>query len=185
MDNNFNQGQPNQGQPVQPTQAQYAQQPAQPQYSQQPNDPFGNQYSQPKQPPKFNLFELIGIICSGVGMLLVFFGTIFTCTCSADYKAINKAGGYTMSPVFILTIIGIIAAIAGVAISIIAIKDTKSAVKAGNIAKIAAGLGVFAVIYGILPTVTICGYNCNLNNMQEEAQGDFMDSLDDLSDYFN
>lgn len=183
MDNNFNQGQPIQAQPAQPTQTQYSQQPVQPQYSQQPNDPFGNQYSQPKQPAKFNLFELIGIICSGVGMLLVFFGTIFTCTCSADYKTIAKAGGYTMSPVFILTIIGILAAIAGVVISILAIKDTKSEVKAGNIAKIAAGLGVFAVIYGLLPTVTICGYNCSLNNnMLEDYQNDLEDSLDDLDD---
>ena len=75
MDNNYNQGQPIQAQP------------------QQPVDPFANnayaqnQYQAPKKPSNNNMLELIGLICSGVGMLLVFIGTILTCTCSASASA--------------------------------------------------------------------------------------------------
>ncbi len=203
MDNNFNQGQPIQGQPQQPVQpqqpiqqAQYnpqgqpvqqAQynpqgQPVQPQYNVPGQDPFANQYAAPKKPLPINLFELISYICAGVGMLMVFFGTLFTCICSAKFETVAKAGKLTMSPIFILTIFGIIIAGAGVALAIVAIKDTKSPVKATKFAKLAAVVGVFAIIYGILPTVTICGYNCNLNNM--EADYDYND-LYQYNNFFN
>lgn len=182
MDNNFNQGQPIQAQP------QYSQQPIQPQQA----DPFGQQqYSQPqytqqpqapKQPSKINLFELLSIILAGSGMFMVFLGTIFTCSCSASKSV--KDGKFTMSPVMVLTILGIMVAIAGVVLAVLALKDTKSAKKADKLAKLGGLIGIFAVIYGILPTVTVCGYNCSLTNASESYYEDLYDSLDDLDDYF-
>lgn len=149
MDNNFNQNQNFQNQNFQNQQ-----------------DPFGNNYAQaPKSPASFNLFELISIILSGVGMLMVFIGSIFTCTCSAKktFSSVYNTA-FTMSPVFVVSIFGILFAAAGVVLAILAIKDTKSAKKAGIIAKISFVLGAFAIIYGIIPIVTICGYNCSLNS---------------------
>lgn len=175
MDNNYNQGQPIQAQP------------------QQPVDPFANnayaqnQYQAPKKPSNNNMLELIGLICSGVGMLLVFIGTILTCTCSASASA--DKGTFSTSPIFILTIFGIIAAIVGVVFAIMTIKEKKSVANAGKLTIVAAVVGIFAIIYGILPTVTVCGYNCSLTNAAEdaakEAYDDYSDYLDDVEDMFN
>lgn len=193
MDNNFNQQQPIQAAPTQqpipaaPVQGQPVQ--AAPQ---QQADPFaqggmGQAAPQaPRQPLSFNLFELIGIISAGVGMLMVFLGTIFTCSCSAKKSMENFGIKYSTSAMFILTLFGILIAAAGVVLAILALKDQKSPNKAGKIAKVAVALGVFAMIYGILPTVTICGYNCSLNNAVEDAVKDsYGSTYNDLSDFFN
>lgn len=139
-------------------------------FNQNQQDPFGNNYAQgPKSPANFNLFELLSICLSGVGMLMVFLGSIFTCTCSAKKTFEGYSASFTMSPVFVVSIFGILFAAAGVVLAILAIKDTKSAKKAGMIAKIAFVLGVFAIVYGIIPIVTICGYNCSLNSQIKSA----------------
>lgn len=145
--------------------------------NQQQFDPFANgmQNQTPKKPAG-DIFPLISIILSGVGMLLVLIGTILTCTCS-------KAG--STSPVFILTIFGIITAIVGVVMAILSVKDFKQVAKASKIAMVGFVLGVFAIIYGILPTVTICGYNCHIKNQAEDALKDTLDDLGNLDNYTN
>lgn len=145
-------------------------------------NPFGMQ--QPPQPPKFNVLELVSIICAGVGFLMVFLGTIFTCTCSAaKWGDTDKFG---LSPIFILTIFGIMASAAGIVIAIMALKKTDAPVKADKIAKIAIVIGAAAVVFGILPLVTICGYNCSLNGAEgDEALnklGELSSSFDNLMD---
>lgn len=186
MDNNFNQGQPMQQQaPVDPfAQSQmYAQQAAQNQmYAQQaaPNQMYAQQmYAQqaPKQPSNFNLFEMLSLILAGAGMFMTFLGTILTCSCSASKSM--EGEGFSTSAVFILTIFGIIAAIGGVVLAIMAMKDTKATVKAGKFSKIAAVLGIFAIIWGVLPTTFICAYNCSLESEMEESIEDAKDSLKD------
>lgn len=194
MDNNQNFGQ----QPPQPNNNPFGGQPVnnmnnqqvnggfgQPQmnngFGQQPvNNPFGNQ--QPPKPPIFNVLELVALICSGAGFLLTLFGTIFTCTCSAEKSMESMTMDFKLSPIFVLTIFGIIVAAAGVVIGIMALKKTDAVIKADKMAKIAIILGVASVVFGILPLLTICGYNCSLNN---EVDSVYEDALGSLSDYFN
>lgn len=162
MDNNFNQQAPQQtvGQPV---------------YQQVPQQPVGQPVYQqaPKKPSNINVMGLIALICSSVGLLMTVVGSILTCSCSAsksydaestiEMKKLMIEGNHSMSLVMILAIVGAVIAIVGVVFGILAIKDKKSTVKAGKMAYIAIAVGVFAVMYGILPVITICGYNCSLD----------------------
>lgn len=176
MDNNFNQGQPIQAQPQQPIQAQQ-QQPVQPQQPQ--FDPFSNnKMTGNNSSNKINadMLPIISLLLSGIGMFLVFIGTILTCTCSASKATV---GAVSTSPVFIVTVFGILFAIAGAVIAILKLKDYKTNKNVNKIAVVGFVLGVFAMIYGILPTVTICGYNCQINNAIESEYEDF------FGDYYN
>lgn len=173
MDNNFNQGQPMQ-QPVDPfAQSQmYTQQNPNQMYAQQnPNQMYAQQA--PKQPANYNFFEMLSLILAGSGMFLTFLGTILTCSCSAS-KSVKE--GFSLSAVFIITIIGILVAIGAVVLAIMAEKDTTSPVKAGKFAKIAAVVGIFAIIWGILPTMFICSYNCSMESAMEDALEDALDN---------
>lgn len=180
MDNNQNFGQ----QPQQPVNNMNVQ-PQQQQnnvFGQQPmnNNMYQQQFmQQPPKQPTFNMLELISIICSGVGFLMVFFGTIFTCNCSATKW--SDTAKFSLSPIFILTIFGIIVAAAGIVIAIMALKKTDAPIKADKLAKVAVILGIAAVVFGILPLVTICGYNCALSNTEG---GEALNSLSTLSGYF-
>lgn len=152
------------------------QQQQQPQMQQPMNNMYQQQFGQ--KPPKFNTLEAISIICSAVGFLMVFFGTIFTCTCSAE--KVYEDGEYGLSLIFILTILGIIVAAAGIVLAIMALKQQNAAVKAGKLAKISAVLGVAAVVFGALPLITMCGYNCSLNSQQEKVVEDALGGLSNL-----
>lgn len=146
MDNNFNQQQ----MPVQQTQGQPVyQQPA------------------PKQPSNINTMELVALICSAVGLLMAVIGTLCYCSCSAKATFASDSEGYTNSAVMIVAILGVIVAVVGVVFAILAIKKTDATVKAGKLSYVAAAVGVFAILYGIIPTITICGYNCSLQNARE------------------
>ena len=127
----------------------------------------------PKQPAKFNMLELVALICSAVGAVMAILGTIFTCTCSAS-KTFDlereSDSKYVMSAVFIVTIIGVVIAIAGVVLAIVALKQSNAAAKAGKLSYIAAAVGLFAILYGLIPTITICGYNCSLDSAAESMQ---------------
>lgn len=177
MDNNFNQQQPQQGQPV------YQQPQGQPMY-QQP------MYQQPpKKPASINVMELVALICSAVGTVMAIVGSALTCSCSAskswdaDALASNiksngfaaladfTSGSHKMSLVCIIAILGAIIAAAGVVLAIVALKQKNVAVKAGKLAYVAAAVGVFGFMYGLLPVLTICGYNCSLNSSYEDALG--------------
>ena len=159
MDNNFNQQAPQQ--PV------YQQAPQQQMY-QQP------MYQQPMYPPApkkpMNMMELIGFICSAVAAIMAILGSTFTCTCSASKTAKATSGVYVLSAVFILSIFAAIIAAGGIVCAILALKQKDAAVKAGKLAYIAIALGAFAIIYALIPTITVCGYNCSL----EGAYTDFM-----------
>ncbi len=194
MDNNFNQQQvPQQQMPAQPVYGQAPQQqmPAQPAYGQapaqqqMPAQPVYGQAPQPvyvqapKQPPKFNTMELVALICSGVGLLMAIIGTLCYCSCSASATFESGSDGYTNSAVMIVAILGVLVAVVGVVFAILALKQKDVPVKAGKLAYVAAAVGIFAVLYGIIPTITICGYNCSLNNAYED-----MENMD-MSDIYN
>ena len=187
------------GQPVPQQQMpayQQAQMPAgQPMYQQVPQQqaqmPGQPVYQQaPKKPSNINIKELLALICSGVGTLLAVLGSIFTCSCSASktYDADNMVnnvlgslnsllGGsssgtlidHSTSAVMIMALIGAVIAAVGVVFGILAIKDKNATVKAGKMSYIAIAVGVFGFMYGVLPVLTICGYNCSLDSSAEDV----------------
>lgn len=159
MDNNFNQQAPQQPVYQQAPQQQMYQQPMyqQPMYQPAPKKPM-------------NMMELIGFICSAVAAIMAILGSTFTCTCSASKTAKATSGVYVLSAVFILSIFAAIIAAGGIVCAILALKQKDAAVKAGKLAYIAIALGAFAIIYALIPTITVCGYNCSL----ESAYTDFL-----------
>ena len=135
-------------------------------YQQQmPGQPVYQQQA-PKKPSNINVMELVAIICSGVGLLMSVLGTALYCSCSASATFEAGSGEYTNSAVMIVAIFGVLIAIGGVVCAVLTIK--KDGDKAGKMAYIAAAVGVFAVLYGLIPTLTICGYNCSLNSAKED-----------------
>ena len=175
MDNNFNQ--------QAPQQPMYQQAPQQPMYQQAPQQPMYQQpmyQPAPKKPSNINVMELWGLILAAVGALMAIIGSIMTCSCSAstswDYERMEKYFDDTdkysledynlhkMSLVVLVAIIGAVIALVGVILSIMAIKQKNAAVKAGKLAYIAIAVGVFGVVYGIIPMLTLCGYNCSLDS---------------------
>ena len=181
MDNNFNQqqaGQPVYQQQMPQQQVPVQQAPQQPMYQQMPAQQMPQQpmYQQaPKQPSNMSVMALIAIICSGVGLLMSVLGTLFYCSCSASATFESGSDGYTNSAVMIVAILGVLVAVAGVVCAILAIK--KDGEKAGKMAYIAAAVGVFAVLYGIIPTLTICGYNCSLNSAKDSVASSYSSLL--------
>ena len=204
MDNNqnnmFN------GQPAQPQQfagqpQQFAGQPAQP-YGQPVQQPFGQQGQQPfgqpmmAQPKNVNL-GLIGLIISSIALLTAFIGSIFVCTCSADksFDILSRAErmasdgkDYSVmatSLVVILTLVAAVVAVGGILLSIAAYKkNSKSKL---NIIGLA--LGVFALLYALVPTLVVCGYNCSINSAyddkKEEAEQETSYNSNSLEDLYN
>lgn len=107
---------------------------------------------------KTDVFGLVGMICSAVSLLMAVLGTTFTCACSAS--RIVKKGDLAMHPVFILSIFAVIIAVVGIVFGVIAVlKNRKS--KFGMLAVV---IGAVAFIYGLLPMMTICSYNCSLES---------------------
>lgn len=152
------------------------------------NNVFGQSPVQ-KAPANFNIIELIAAACAGVGLLMVILGTIFTCTCSAKKTfSINGDGEHGLSAVFIVTIFGVIFALAAIILAVIAIKQKDAPVKAGKLSQISFVVGCFATLVGLLPLFTICGYNCSLNNAAEDTANKDFDDYDfddiDWDDYF-
>ncbi len=179
--------------PAQPVYGQAPQQqiPVQPAYGQAPQPVYAQA---PKKPSNINTKELLALICSGVGVLLAVIGSIFTCSCSAsktyDAEAMvenmlgslsSMLGGgsvsnfidHSTSAVMIVAIIGALIAATGVLFGILALKDKNATVKAGKMSYIAIAVGVFGFMYGVLPVLTICGYNCSLDS----SMSDVMSSL--------
>ena len=171
MDNNFNQQAPQQPMYQQapqqmPQQQMYQQAPQQQMYQQPMYQPV------PKKPSNINTTELLAMILSSVGAFMAMLGSIMTCSCSASKSlgtnilAAALKGGklHSTSAVMWVAIIGAILAGVGVFLAITALKKKDAAVKAGKLSYIAMAVGAFGVIYGILPVLTICGYNCSLNS---------------------
>lgn len=145
----------------------------------QTNDMFSQQFSQnTNSGNKVDIMSLLPAILSGVGFLMAFLGTIFTCTCSASksYDAKNmltgalKGGAYTTSGAISISIIGAVAAVAGIVMAFMAIKKNAE----DKMSKIGLVLGACAFFLAVLPAVTICGYNCSLSNSYEDAIGNAM-----------
>ena len=179
--------------PQQPVYQQAPQQmPQQPMYQQAPQQQMYQQpvyQKAPKKPLNVNLMEIIALVASGFGTFLAVLGSILTCSCSASksysysrYKEAMKDwanDGYKgsfdydihkMSFVVILAILGVIIAAVGVALAVLALKKKDAAVKAGKMAYIAIAVGAFGIIYGILPMLTICGYNCALDSQYNKLK---------------
>ena len=174
MDNNFNQQQvPQNQQPQQPVYQQQVPQNQQPVY-QQPQQPM-YQPQAPKQPSTTNTTEMLALICSAVGAIMAIIGSIFTCSCSASKSwdvetltglssLVKSTSIHSTSWVCLVAIFGAVIAAVGVVLAIVALKKKDAPVKAGKIAYVAIAVGAFGVMYGILPVLTICGYNCSLNS---------------------
>lgn len=134
----------------------------------------------PKQPSNNNMLGLIALICSAVGLVMALLGVTLYCTCSASATFEAGSTGYTNSAVMVVAIIGVLIAVAGVVLAILEMKKDSG----NKIACIAAAVGVFAVLYGIIPTMTICGYNCSLQSASEDMANTDAGDLDlDLDDF--
>ncbi len=116
------------------------------------------------QPPKFNLLELLSIICSGVGFLMAIIGTITTCSCSTSKSFLTESESFGVSLSWLIVLFAVIIAAAGIVLAIMALKQKGAAIKADKIAKLAFIVGVTAVVFGLLPLFTMCGYTCSLNS---------------------
>lgn len=147
---------------------------------------------------------LIALICSAVGMVTAVIGSILTCSCSASKSFdVDKmfessmgalgsllGGGsdvaldtYATSLVWIVAVLGAIISIVGVVFGIMALKKDGASKK---MALIAIAVGAFGAFYGILPVLTICGYNCSLNGeMADVASNELGNSLQGLEDSMN
>ena len=174
MDNNFNQQAPQQ----------MPQQPVYQQMPQQQMAPQQQMYQQPMyQPPApkepKNMKEFLALILAASGALLAILGATFTCSCSASKSM--KAGGYALHPIFILAIIAAMVGAGAVVLAIMALKEENAPIKAGKLSYIAIAVGIFAVVYALLPVFTICGYNCSLKNAKEKA---VEDAMNQLNNYF-
>ena len=144
------------------------------------NEQFG---AQSDKTSNMSILKLLSLIFSGVGLLMVFLGTIFTCTCSAKKTFDTDSDGtHTMSLVWILTIIGVLVAIAGLVLGLIEMKKASDKLVLASVV-----VAIFSVILGLLPLFTICGYNCSLNSASEKMAEKSMEDvdLDDLSDLFD
>ena len=130
----------------------------------------------PKQPSNLNVMELVAVICSGVGLLMAVLGSTLYCSCSASARYETGSTGYTNSAVMIVAIFGVIIAVVGVVMAILSIKKEG---KASKLASLAAIVGVFAILYGIIPTITICGYNCSLQSAAEDAAKNALSGIGD------
>lgn len=142
----------------------------------------------PKKPSNTNTKELLALILSAVGTVMAVLGSILTCSCSATKTwdaddvlsmGMNVLSGdvHSTSAVMIVAILGAIVAGVGLVFGVLAIKDKNATVKAGKMAYIAVALGVFGVMYGILPVLTICGYNCSLDSKMNSAIGSSLSGL--------
>lgn len=150
------------------------------QQPQQGGSPFGNQPA-PKKPMNVSL-GLIAMICSAASLVMAVIGSIFACTCSASksYDAVKMAERmlksnniYSTSAVIIVNIIAALIAVAAVVLAIVALKKDSS----DKMAKVAVALGAFALLYAVLPMLTVCGYNCSLSNAYKDAIGGALGSL--------
>lgn len=150
-----------------------------------------NNFNQQQKPSGINTMELLALICSAVGTVMAIVGSALTCSCSAsktwDAKSFmssalssltgSSSGMHKMSAVCILAIVGAIIAAAGVVLAIVALKQKNTTVKAGKLAYVAVAVGVFGFMYGLLPVLTICGYNCSLNSSYEDAMGSSLSNI--------
>lgn len=121
---------------------------------------------------KKKMFDIIGISCAGVGFLLTFIFTFISCNSSAK-KAVKL--DYDGSLLYIVVAAGAVLAIAGAVFAFLAYEKGQ---KPTIFAIITLGLVVVTLLFAIVPHVTICAYNCSMEDHMK-------DSLGGLSSYFN
>lgn len=107
-----------------------------------------------------NPMELIGLACAAGGCALVFLFNIITCWRSATVSF--EKHDFQMSWAIIGVIIGAIVAIAGAVLSFLAAGSIRNL---GMIGKIAIIVAAAALVFAFFPNVTICAYNCTLDNL--------------------
>src|SRR5574344_1974677 len=140
-----------------------------------------NQFNQANpQTPNMStkkIFEFVGFGCACLGFVLSVIFTIVTCARGP------KASGIHMK--MSLWIIGVIIAgciaVAGLVFSIL---SKEKGQKLGKIPSIAVIVATAALLFAIIPNVTICSYNCSWNKYMDD-QGSKADiDLDDYSSLF-
>lgn len=140
-------------------------------FNTQPNMQASNM--QMSNSKRVSVLELVGLILASVGLLMSFIFTIWSCNASAmnsTVSAIVKTSSYKYADWFegsflvIGAIIGVIMAIAGIVLVFVAKIQKK---KVGVLGKITILIAFLAILLGTIPNVTICAYNCSLNDEVE------------------
>ena len=104
------------------------------------------------------IFEIVGISCAGVGLLLSFIFTFLSCSFSA--KNIVK-GDYNGSLMFIAVAVGAVIAIAG---AVFAFLSMTKGEKMSIMVLITFGLVAATIIFATIPHITLCAYNCSIES---------------------
>ena len=160
---------------------------------QQAYQPQGGYYVPPKAPSNLNVLELAGFICSAVGFVLAILGTFLSCAFSASnsVNSMSKTLRFMSGSAMIwFAIVGVVVAAAGIVLIIIStIQSKKGGKKTGIFSTVGAALAVAAIIFGMLPNLTICTYNCQVNDKVEdkvnEQYSSVANSYGDILDRFN
>ncbi|MBQ3544976.1 MAG: hypothetical protein IJA34_08335 [Lachnospiraceae bacterium] len=120
-----------------------------------------NQFNPVKKSTK-DIFKWIGLGCSSLGCLLTVIFSIVTCSRgNAKLTDAFSDDKLKMSLTIIGVIFGLLIAIAGLVFSILSIEKGE---KINKIVMISVIVAVVAIVWGIIPNATICGYNCMINN---------------------
>lgn len=114
-----------------------------------------------QQPKKLNVMELVALACAAVALIMTVLGSTLYCACSAS-KMVEE-GTHSNSAVMVVAILGAIVAVVGIVFAVMALKKD-----GGKLSYVAMVVALFAFLYGIIPTITICGYNCSLNSASED-----------------
>lgn len=125
------------------------------------------------------MFEYIGLGCSCLGFLLTFVFTIVTCSRGAEVARSNFSRfklEFGMSKWVFAVVFGVLVAIAGLVFSILSKEQGANLSKMSMIAVLVACV---TIIFAIFTNVTICSYNCTMNN---ELENQFKNAF---SSYFN
>lgn len=107
---------------------------------------------------KKKIFEIVGISCAGFGLLLTFIFGAVSCSRSA-YNAVH--GSYSGSLWYIGVVVALLIVITGIVFAILSMTKGE---KPSILVIITLALAVTALLFGILPHITICAYNCSLKS---------------------
>lgn len=123
------------------------------------------------------LFGIIGVAASGFGLFLtLLFGAI---SCSFSANNVIEEAKFTGSFMYIAVVFGMMISIAG---AVFAFLSMTKGEKPSIFVIIAFACTVAALIFGIIPHVTICAYNCSLKSSAEDAAREAYSSY---SSWFN
>ena len=111
------------------------------------------------------LFELIGMGCSGFGLLLTLIFGAVTCSFSASNVFSDDGFDFSGSYMYILVVFAMMISIAG---AVLAFLSMTKGEKPSIFVIIAFACTLTAIVLGTIPHITICAYNCSLERSAEE-----------------